>query len=141
MLLAAFRFIFPEEYPNENDDENENRDVGLIFNFDFVETAMLVTCINKFQHTRLLAVFNSQFSIDCLPCQGKIKIVYSVEMVLNGQKSTSATHAHRKSEPFDKINLFVCFPKRKALAELFSLSDLLRLDLHFLKSVCRRALV
>ena len=61
------RFIFPE-YPNENDDEN--RDLGLIFNFDFVETAMLVTCINKFPHTRLLAVFNFQLA---LPCQAKNK--------------------------------------------------------------------
>ena len=52
----------------ENDDEN--RDLGLIFNFDFVETAMLVTCINKFPHTRLLAVFNFQLA---LPCQAKNK--------------------------------------------------------------------
>ena len=31
-------------------------------NFDFIETATLVACINKFLHTRSLAVFNSQFS-------------------------------------------------------------------------------
>lgn len=40
----------------------------------------------------------------------------------------------RKSEPFDEENLFGCFSKRKALAKLFSLSDSLRLDLHFLKT-------
>ena len=68
--MQPLRFIFPE-YPNENDDEN--RDLGLIFNFDFVETAMLVTCINKFPHTRLLAVFNWLFL-----ARPKIKIVYSV---------------------------------------------------------------
>ena len=36
---------------------------SLIFNFDFVETATLVACINKILHTRPPAVFNFQFSI------------------------------------------------------------------------------
>ena len=42
-------------------------------NFDFVETATLVVCVNKFLHTRSLAAFNFQFAELRLPCQGKNK--------------------------------------------------------------------
>ena len=57
-------------------------------------------------------------------------------------------HTRWESEPFDRKNLFVCFLKRKALADLLPLSDLRRLELDFLKayvdeikSLCRREFV
>ena len=54
-------------------------------NFDFVETATFVVCVNKFLHTRSLAAFIFQFSIFnsrsfvCL-ARAKIKIIYSAKM-------------------------------------------------------------
>ena len=114
-------------------------------NFDFVETATFVVCVNKFLHTRSLAAFIFQFSIfnsrsfACL-ARAKIKIVYSAKMGAKWTNSASTIHALRKPEPFDEENLFVCFSKRKALAKLFSLSDSFRLALHFLKSLCRLGL-
>ena len=48
-------------------------------------------------------------------------------------------HTRWESEPFDRKNLFVCFLKRKALADLLPLSDLRRLELHFMMHVCNES--
>ena len=81
-------------------------------NFDFVETATLVVCVNKFLHTRSLAAFNSQFSIfnsrsfACL-ARAKIKIVYSAEMGAKWTNSTSTTLFGNQSLLMRKISLAV----------------------------------
>ena len=72
---------------NENEDDDENGYIDQVFNFDFVETAMLVTRINKFPRTRLFAVFNSQFSIELPLARAKIKIVYSVKTAVFSLRS------------------------------------------------------
>ena len=51
---------------NENEDDDENGYIDQVFNFDFVETAMLVTRINKFPRTRLFAVSILNFQLNCL---------------------------------------------------------------------------